>query len=81
MSEGDGRGFDSHPVHMGATSDTFQPPDPLVIFADDHRMLVRIRRDGTVEFGEDYTPTEAARIFWSTVAHMGWSHSELFDVR
>jgi len=49
-----------------------KPTDPVVtIHGHDGPAMVTIRRDGVVEFGEDYDLAEAARLFWEGVAqHM-----------
>ena len=44
--------------------------DPLLtIRGAEDRMMVEIHSDGTLRFGEGYTPNEAARIFWEAIAH------------
>lgn len=40
----------------------------MVIGTGRHGALVRINPDGTLEYGEDYTPNDAARVFWEAVA-------------
>jgi hypothetical protein len=40
----------------------------LVIATSPERVLVRIQRDGTIIYGPDYTPDEAARILWEAIA-------------
>lgn len=36
-----------------------------------NRMMVNIRADGTIEYGEGYTPDETARVLWETIAAEG----------
>lgn len=43
-------------------------PGELVIATSADRVLVRIRKDGTIVYGEDYTPDEAAKVLWEAVA-------------
>lgn len=49
-----------------------EPDDPdagdLVIGTSHARVLLRIKRDGRIEYGPDYTPDEAAEIFWKALA-------------
>ena len=40
----------------------------LVIGTSAQRILVRIKADGTLIYGPDYTPDEAARVLWETLA-------------
>lgn len=42
-------------------------PNDLVVGTSRHRILVIIRPDGEVLFGPDYTPEEAARLFWAAM--------------
>lgn len=37
------------------------------LFGDDGNLLVCVGRDGKVEYGSNYTPDEAARIFWEAL--------------
>ena len=46
------------------------PPYILEIRNSGPEALVTLHNDGTMEFGPNYTPTEAARIFWEAVASM-----------
>lgn len=41
----------------------------LVVVTSSGFLIVRIRPDGTVTFGEGYTPDEAAKAFWQSVAN------------
>jgi hypothetical protein len=52
-----------------ATSLTFGnvPAGSLVIGTSRHRILVTIQADGTVEYGADYKPDEAALVFWEAM--------------
>lgn len=40
----------------------------LVIATSRERVLVRIQKDGTLTYGPDYTPDEAAEVFWRAFA-------------
>jgi hypothetical protein len=40
----------------------------LVIATSMSRVLVRIKADGTLIYGPEYTPDEAASVFWRTLA-------------
>jgi hypothetical protein len=44
------------------------PTNILCIHGEGGEPIVTIKPNGTVEFGEGYTPTEAARIFWEALA-------------
>lgn len=47
-------------------------PDILFEIRDDEdRMLVRLKKDATMEFGPTYEPDEAARQFWETMRAYG----------
>ncbi len=43
-------------------------PGDLVIGTSKHRILVRIHPDGTLTYGPEYTPDEAAVEFWTAMA-------------
>ena len=43
-------------------------PNDMVIRTSKDRVLVVIRPNGELEFGPDYTPDEAAELFWMTMA-------------
>lgn len=45
-----------------------QHPGDLVIGTSEKRVLVRIHPDGTLTFGPEYTPDEAAVTFWTEMA-------------
>lgn len=45
------------------------PPPVISISGDDGVPLVRIHPDGTLEYGPNYTPDEAARTFWDAMRH------------
>lgn len=50
---------------------TVKAPEPislLTIYGEKGQLLVDIKPGEELEFGEDYTPDEAARIFWEAVA-------------
>ncbi len=40
----------------------------LEIYRVEGQLLVKVWPDGRIEYGEDYTPDEAAHIFWTTLA-------------
>jgi len=40
----------------------------LVIATSPERVLVRIKPDGTITYGPEYTPDEAARVLWEALA-------------
>ena len=42
----------------------------IYIHGETGTALVTIHQDGRLEYGEGYTPDEAARIFWEAIAHM-----------
>lgn len=46
--------------------------DLISIFGKERKLLIRVNRDGTLEYGEGYTPDEAARLFWEALAHEGF---------
>jgi hypothetical protein len=50
------------------TQDLKNKPGELVIGTSADRILVRIQTDGTLEYGPDYTPDEAAQVFWQEMA-------------
>lgn len=52
------------PTHFFINTD---PPSRLIINGANNKPMVNILRDGTIEFGENYTPDEAARIFWQCI--------------
>ena len=60
---------------FGLTVQTAEPfsiradtiPFSLDIY-DRGQLMVRYNQDGSVSFGPDYTPTEAARVFWEVLA-------------
>jgi hypothetical protein len=43
-------------------------PGELVIGTSPERILVRIAADGTLTYGPEYTPDEAAQVFWQALA-------------
>jgi len=43
-------------------------PNDMVIRTSRDRVLVVVRPNGELEFGPDYTPDEAAELFWATMA-------------
>jgi len=44
-------------------------PQPIIIINGETAPLVTIHPDGTLEYGEGYTPDEAARQFWDALRH------------
>lgn len=46
----------------------FDTEKDLIIATTAARVLVRIQPDGTVIYGPEYTPDEAASVFWETLA-------------
>lgn len=53
----------------------------VIIAPDPAKPLVILKPDGTIEFGPDYTPTEAARVFWMAMADMNPLLHELEQLR
>ncbi|NUS82709.1 MAG: hypothetical protein HOY75_08145 [Streptomyces sp.] len=51
----------------GVTITAAQPLAPSIVLPFNNKPMVTIRPDGTLEFGEDYQPDEAARLFWEAV--------------
>lgn len=49
-------------------AERYHPHPGEMIIATNQRMLVGIQPDGTLRFGEGYTPSEAAEIFWTSLA-------------
>jgi len=44
------------------------PKAPLItIFNPEQEVLVIIKKDGSLEYGEKYEPDESARIFWNAI--------------
>lgn len=54
----------------GVTITAAQPLAPSIVLPFNNKPMVTIRPDGTLEFGEDYQPDEAARTFWDAVEQM-----------
>lgn len=46
----------------------FWNENDLVVATSMSRILVRIQADGTLIYGPEYTPDEAASVFWQTLA-------------
>ena len=40
----------------------------LLVIGDKRGLLVSIKPDGTLEYGKDYTPDAAAKVFWEAMA-------------
>jgi len=49
------------------------------INSEENKLLVDIARDGTMTFGEDYTPDEAAKVLWRCVAEYIGTGQKLHD--
>lgn len=45
-------------------------PGDMAIGTSENRLLVVIRKDGRLEYGPDYTPDEAAQVFWEAMLRM-----------
>jgi len=43
--------------------------DSALSVSDGGKLLVKIYADGTIEYGEGYTPDEAAKTFWNAIAY------------
>jgi hypothetical protein len=43
------------------------PPPTITISGENSSPLVKIQPDGTLEYGPDYDPDEAARRFWEAM--------------
>lgn len=50
------------------SNDEPKPPGDLIIATSPERILVRIQPDGTVIYGPEYTPDEAATVLWTALA-------------
>ena len=59
----------AQPAMTQSTSVLTIVPQPrnFILIGKDEKMLVTIHPDGTIEYGKDYTPDKAARIFWETL--------------
>lgn len=67
------------PIPEGAATPSFgEDVDPraMVIGTSRERVLVIIQADGSLEYGPDYTPDEAAVVFWE---HMGRRRLQMED--
>jgi hypothetical protein len=52
------------------TAKRWVPGECLLVISDRSLgMLVKVSYDGTVEFGLNYTPSEAARTFWESISN------------
>jgi hypothetical protein len=47
-----------------------------LVIATARAVFVRIKSDGTLEYGPDYNPDAAAQVFWQTVARHREQHEE-----
>jgi hypothetical protein len=61
--------FDAKTIILGTDTTVVASPSVIQI-AGRGRPLVTLHPDGRLEYGEDYTPDEAARMFWEAVAGM-----------
>lgn len=50
------------------TLKTAKPEDSLITIYMHHEALVTIKPNGDLEYGKNYTPDAAAKIFWETLA-------------
>lgn len=51
-------------------------PGVMSIGTGRHGILVSINPDGSLEYGENYEPDEAARVFWEAMARQRETHEE-----
>lgn len=58
--------FDCKPTPMSGS-------DLISIYGEQGRLMVTVKRDGTLAYGEGYTPDAAARLFWEALALAGWA--------
>jgi len=59
-------------------------PNTIQLFGSNNQMLVSIEMDtGEIEYGEDYTPDEAAQVFWNALGHYHPNQNlpEKFDIK
>ena len=50
------------------TLTVFNPqPGNFTLFGLNGKVLVTIHLDGTIEYGKDYTPDKAAKVFWEAL--------------
>ena len=49
--------------------ETSQSPFVFIIQGHDGKMMVSVGYDGTLTYGESYTPDAAAKTFWEAVGH------------
>lgn len=54
--------------NTSGTGPLWIPSDPLSIVISSGNMLVTIHPDGTIEYGKDYTPDDAAKASWDAVS-------------
>ena len=57
------------------------PPSSLTICFHAGKAAVVLTGDGEVKFGEDYNPTEAAVVFWKSIAENNPLLPELRELR
>jgi len=53
-------------------------PNDLVIGTSANRVLAIIKPDGTIQFGPEYRPNEAAQVFWEAMGHARMQMEERF---
>lgn len=46
-------------------------PGTVLQISNANDFLVRIKPDGAIEYGKDYTPDKAAQVFWNAIAQRG----------
>lgn len=51
-------------------------PSISILSEDNRTPLVTIHPNGTLEYGPDYTPDEAARRFWDAMRHLAPARCE-----
>jgi hypothetical protein len=54
------------------------PPPTISINDSNGRALVKIQPDGTIEYGDDYNPDDAAQAFWDAIRRWSWSSAAMF---
>lgn len=60
-----------------ADDDKTGTPGDLIIATSEKRILVRIQPDGTITYGPEYTPDEAAKVLWEAIARQRRQDEEL----
>lgn len=54
-----------------------QPIDPLISIWSNEKIMVTIKNDMTIEYGESYNPDETATVFWEAILLNGMKIKEL----